>query len=159
MAARMNQDVVADQRKLNRGARADVAIPADPDIGADHGTGTDHRTRADFNAGPDHGKRIDDHVIFQTRRRMKYGRCRDAADTEPRLRTQGIGMKLARERHERAQRVRCAQDGYMRRNGRGKSLAHQTRPGAGLRKLRRRISDCRKMSDATAPLRRAKPVP
>src|SRR6202045_4624546 len=35
-AARMDQDVVADQRKLNRGTGADVAIPADPDIGADH---------------------------------------------------------------------------------------------------------------------------
>ena len=36
-AAGMNQNLVAYQRKLNRGLRADVAIPANPDIGADHG--------------------------------------------------------------------------------------------------------------------------
>src|SRR6185312_7531748 len=33
-AAGMDQDVVADQRKLDRGARADIAVPADLDVGA-----------------------------------------------------------------------------------------------------------------------------
>src|SRR5712664_3451838 len=32
-AAGMDQDVVAYKRKLNRGTRADIAIPANPDIG------------------------------------------------------------------------------------------------------------------------------
>src|SRR4051794_7248878 len=83
MAARMNHDVVADQRELDRGAGADVAIPADPDIGADHRAGTDHRTCADLDAGPDDGEWIDDHVILQTRGRMNDSRCRDAAVAEP----------------------------------------------------------------------------
>ncbi len=47
-AAGMDQDVVADKRELNGAARADVAIPADPDIGADHRARTDDRAGADF---------------------------------------------------------------------------------------------------------------
>ena len=73
MAAGVNQDVVAEKRKLNRRARADVAVPADLDIGADHDPGADHRTGADFDAGSDHGKRVDNHLIFQVRGRMDHG--------------------------------------------------------------------------------------
>src|SRR5260370_4482517 len=36
VAAGMDQDVVADQRKLNGGPGAAIAIPADPDIGCNH---------------------------------------------------------------------------------------------------------------------------
>src|ERR1700720_2338696 len=60
-AAGMDQDVVSDQRELNRAAGADIAIPADPDIGRDDGPGADHRSSADFNIWADHRERVDDH--------------------------------------------------------------------------------------------------
>src|SRR4051794_36247333 len=44
-------------------------------------------------------------------------------------------MKLAREGHERAERLGFAQGGDMRGDGRGKTLADQTGARAGLRKL------------------------
>src|ERR1700682_3070880 len=47
-AAGVDQDVIAHKRKLNGATRADVAIPADPDIGTDHGTRTDDRPGAEF---------------------------------------------------------------------------------------------------------------
>jgi len=62
VAAGMNQDVVADQRKLDRGARPDIAVPADPDVGADHGARPDHGAGADLDPRTDHGQRIDDHT-------------------------------------------------------------------------------------------------
>src|ERR1700738_5535023 len=54
-AARMDQDVVANQCKLNGAPGADVAISADPDIGGNHGPGTDDRAGADLDVGADHG--------------------------------------------------------------------------------------------------------
>jgi len=64
-AAGMDQDVVADQRELDRGTCADIAVPADPDVGPDHGPCTDHRAGPDLDPGTDHRKRIDDHAVFQ----------------------------------------------------------------------------------------------
>jgi hypothetical protein len=69
----MDQNVVADQGKLNRRPRADVAIPADPDIDADHRARTDHCPGADFDVRADHGKRIDNHAVLQMRRRIDDG--------------------------------------------------------------------------------------
>ena len=101
----MDQNVVADQRALDSGVRADVAIPADPDIDADHGTRTDHRPGADFGMGADHGQRIDDHPIFQMRRRIDHGRRGDAGIAEPGLRAKRVMVQRARNLHEGAERL------------------------------------------------------
>ena len=66
-AAGMDQDVVADQRELDRGAGADIAVAADLDVGADHRARADHRAGADLDPGADHRERIDDHAILQMR--------------------------------------------------------------------------------------------
>ena len=104
-AAGMDQDVVADQRELDRGAGADIAVPADLDVGADHGAGADHRAGADLDPRADHGERIDDHAVFQMGRRVDDGRRRDAVIVEPGLRAQRIGVPFARELDEGAERL------------------------------------------------------
>src|SRR4029077_1147753 len=60
-ATGMDQDVVADQGKLDGGARADIAVAAYSDVGADHRAGANHRAGADLDPRADHGERIDDH--------------------------------------------------------------------------------------------------
>src|ERR1700722_4307307 len=109
-AAGMDEHVVADQRKLNRGARTDIAVPADPDIGADHDPRTDHRPGADFDIWTDHGKRIDDHAIFQMRRGIDDGGRRYAGEAEPGLRPQGVAVQRARDLDEFAEWMGRAQN-------------------------------------------------
>src|SRR5215203_6184399 len=46
-AAGMDQYLVADQGGLDRSVGADIAVPADPDIGADHHGRPDHGPGAD----------------------------------------------------------------------------------------------------------------
>src|SRR6185369_7954003 len=53
-AGGMDQDVVADQRELDRSPGADIAVAADLDVGADHRACADHGTGADLDPGPDH---------------------------------------------------------------------------------------------------------
>src|ERR1700710_1362939 len=93
-AAGMNQDLVSDQRELNRASRPDVAIPANFDVRRDNGPGADHRSRADFDVWTDHREGIDNHAIFQMRRRVDNGGRRDAAIAEPGLGTKRIAMEL-----------------------------------------------------------------
>ncbi len=85
--------LLPSQRELNGGARADVAIPADPDIGADHSACTDHRAGADFDVGTDHGQRIDDHAVFQMRAGIDDGGWCDAGAAEPGLRTKRVAVE------------------------------------------------------------------
>src|SRR6267142_2268751 len=63
-AGRMDQDIVADQGELDRGAGADIAVAADLDVGADHRARADHGAGADLDPGADHRQRIDDHAIL-----------------------------------------------------------------------------------------------
>src|SRR6202022_443707 len=126
-AARMDQDVVADQRKLNRGTSADVAIPADPDSGADHSPGPDHRSGADFDVRADHGERIDNQPVFQMRAGVDDGGRRDAGIAEPRLRAQNVAVKLARNFYEFAERMGRAQDRNMRGDIGFETFTDQTR--------------------------------
>ncbi len=117
-ASRMDQDVVADQRALNGRARADVAVPADPDIGADHRARADDGPGADLDVGADHRQRFDDHAIFQMRARVDDGGSINSRCAEPGLRTQRIAVELARDLDEFAERMRRAQHGDMGRDGR-----------------------------------------
>ena len=76
-AAGMDQHVIADQRALDRGPCADIAIAADPDVGPDYGAGADHRAGADLDIGADHGQRIDHDAVLQTRAGVDDGGRRD----------------------------------------------------------------------------------
>ena len=134
-AAGMDQDVVADQRKLDRGARADIAVPADPDVGADHRARADHRAGADLDPRADHRQRIDDHAVFEMGGGVDDGRRRDAVIVEPGLRTERIGMPLAREPHERAERLAGPQHRDMGGHLCFEARADQASPGLGRREL------------------------
>src|ERR1700687_1459691 len=134
-AAGMDQDVVAYKRKLNRAARADVAVPADPDLGTDHGTRPDDRPGADFDVGADHGKRIDDYAILQMRAGIDDGGGCDAGVAEPGLRTKGVAVQLARDFHEFAKRLGRAQHRNVGGDTGLEPLADQTRPGLRRREL------------------------
>src|SRR5882724_3966850 len=129
-AAGMDQDVVADQRKLDGGARADVAVAADPDIGGDHRTGADHRAGADLGPRADHGQGIDDHAVFQAGGRVDDRRRCDTVIVEPGLRTQGILMPFARDLYESSERLGGPQDRDMAGYPTFKAWADQA--GAGL---------------------------
>src|SRR5260370_36662501 len=89
-AAGVDQDVIAYKRKLNGATRADVAIPADPDIGTDHGTGPDDRPGADFDVRADHSQRIDNDVILQVRRRIANSAGCDTGAAQPGLASTGV---------------------------------------------------------------------
>src|SRR6266516_1325609 len=73
-AGGMDQDVVADQGELDRGAGADIAVAADLDVGADHRTRADHGAGADLHPGADHRQRIDDDAVFEMGGRIDDGR-------------------------------------------------------------------------------------
>src|SRR3954449_6169589 len=66
-AARMNHDIVANHRVLNRSPRADIAIPADGDAGANHSPRPYHRSAADLHVWANHGQRINDYPVFKKR--------------------------------------------------------------------------------------------
>src|SRR5206468_166149 len=63
--AGMDQHVIADQGRLDRAMRADIAVPADLDPDTDHRRRPDHRAGADFDVRADHGQRIDNDAIFE----------------------------------------------------------------------------------------------
>src|SRR6266850_4452266 len=132
-AGGMDQDVVADQGELDRGAGADIAVAADFDVGADHRARADHGACANLDPRADHHERIDDHAVFEMGRRVDDRRWRDAVIVEPGLRTERIGVPFARQLHERAERLGGAQNrdvgGYLGLETR----ADQT--GAGLGRL------------------------
>ena len=128
-AAGVDQDVIANQRKLNRTAGADVAIPANPDIGPDHRSRADHRPSADFDVGTDHRQGIDHDSILQMRRRIDHGGSCDAGAAEPGLRAKDTAVELARNFDEFAERLGCPQHGNVGRNAGLETLADQTRPG------------------------------
>src|SRR3954447_23688901 len=52
-AAGMDQDIVTEQRALDGGPCADVAIPADPDVGSYDSTRSDHCSGANLDIGAD----------------------------------------------------------------------------------------------------------
>src|SRR5262245_13019838 len=64
LAARMNDDPVADQGIGHDRTRADRAVAPDPDSGANHGVGCYHAAAADFGAGTNHRARLDSHAVF-----------------------------------------------------------------------------------------------
>ena len=104
-AGGVDQDVVADQGELDRRAGADIAVPADLDVGADHRARADHRAGADLDPGADHHQRIDDDAVLQMGGRIDNGRRRDAVIVEPGLRAKRIGVPFARQLHEGAERL------------------------------------------------------
>src|ERR1700682_1045958 len=127
-AAGMDQHVVANQRALNRRMRADVAVPADPDIDTDHGARTDDRPGADFDVRTNHGKRIDNHPIFQTRRRIDDGGWSDAVIAEPGLRAKRVAMQHAGNLHKVTERMGRAQHRDMGGDAGLEATADQTGP-------------------------------
>ena len=50
--------------------RPDVAVPPDPDIGRDQRTRADDRPGTDGHVRADDGEWIDNHTVFQMRRRV-----------------------------------------------------------------------------------------
>ena len=84
-AARMDQDIVAEQRALDRGPGADVAIPADPDVGPNDRTRSNHCSGPDLDVGTNHRQWIDDHAILQMRTGIDDGRRCDPGIAEPGL--------------------------------------------------------------------------
>jgi hypothetical protein len=109
----MDQDIVADQGELDRGAGADIAIAADLDVGADHRARTDHGAGADLDPGADHCERIDDDAVFQVGGRIDDRRRRDAVIVEPGLRAKRIGVPFARQLDEGAERLAGPQHRHM----------------------------------------------
>src|ERR1700732_3628390 len=77
-AAGMDEDLIADQRELDGGSCADVAIPPDPDIGGNQCTRADDCPCPDRNIRTDHSQWIDNHAVFQVRRRVDNRGGRDA---------------------------------------------------------------------------------
>src|SRR5439155_13499855 len=112
-AGGMDQDVIADQGELDRGAGADIAVAADLDVGADDSARADHGPSADLDPGADHRQRIDDDAILQMGGRIDDGRRRDAVIVEPGLRAKRIGVPFARQLHEGAERLGGPQHRHM----------------------------------------------
>ena len=132
-AGGMDQDVVADQRELDRGAGADIAVAADLDVGADHRARADHGAGADLDPGADHRERIDDDAVFQMGGRIDDRRWRDAVIVEPGLRAKRIGVPFARQLHEGAERLAGPQHRHM--GGHLGLEARADQAGAGLGRL------------------------
>jgi hypothetical protein len=76
--------------------------------------------------------RIDDHAVFQMRRRIDDGGRCDAVIAEPGLRAKGIAVELPRDLDEFAERLRRAQNRNMGGNAGLEPGADQT--GARLRR-------------------------
>src|ERR1035437_1997449 len=69
LAARMNDDAVADQRGGDRGPGADRAIAPGPHLSPDYGSGADDGAGADLGVRPDPRAGLDGDVVFQPRSR------------------------------------------------------------------------------------------
>src|SRR3954453_13922096 len=72
-AARMNHDIVANHRVLNRSPRANIAISADGDAGANHSTRAYYRSAADLRVWANHSQRINDYPVFEMRSLVNDG--------------------------------------------------------------------------------------
>src|SRR3990172_696364 len=101
LAARMNDDAVADQRGGDRRPGADRAIAPDPHPGPNHGSGSDHAAGADLGARPDHRARLDGDAVFQPRARVHMG-TRHLARLGERGWPQRVREHFARHRPEGA---------------------------------------------------------
>ena len=95
--AGMDDDAVADQRRLQGRARADRAVAADADLRADHDMGGDHGPRTDLGSRPDHRAGIDDDARFEHGGRMDEGAGRHALRSEIRLRSQRLGEEACEQ--------------------------------------------------------------
>jgi hypothetical protein len=126
----VDQHVVADQRELNGGLGADIAVAADLDVGPDHRAGPDDGARADLDPRADHDQRIDDDAVLEARGGIDDRRRRDAFGTEPGLRPQRVGVPLAGEFDEHLERFRGPQHGGALGHLRLEARADQA--GAGL---------------------------
>src|SRR5882724_13410279 len=131
-AAGMDEDLIADQRELDGRSCADVAIPPDPDIGGNQCTRADDCPCPDRNIRTDHSQWIDNHAVFQVRRRVDNRGGRDAGAADPGLGTQGVAVELARNRDECAERMVQPQHGHTRWNACLEAFTDQT--GARLRR-------------------------
>src|SRR6185369_9568866 len=132
-AGGMDQDIVANQRELDRRAGADIAVAADLDVGADHSARTDHGAGANLDPGPDHRERINDDAILQMGGGIDDGRWRDAVIVEPGLRAKRVRMPFTRQLHEGAERLASPQHRHM--GGHLGLEARVDQAGAGLGRL------------------------
>src|SRR6185437_2253611 len=73
LAARMDDDAIADQRVADDGSRADRAVAPDPHLSSDHCGGADDGAAADLGARPDHRARLDRDAALQPRGRVHMG--------------------------------------------------------------------------------------
>ena len=80
--------------------------------------------------GPDHGERIDSHVVFQACRWIDDGGGSNA-DTEQGLRTEHVALQHARDLHEFRERLLGADNRNMEGNPGLEALVDQTSPGFG----------------------------
>src|ERR1039457_3820905 len=73
LAARMNDDPVADQRVADDRSGPDRAIAPDAHLGSDYRRRPHDAAAADFRARPDHRAGLDGDAVFQPRGRMHMG--------------------------------------------------------------------------------------
>ncbi|MEY9191469.1 hypothetical protein ABH987_005097 [Bradyrhizobium ottawaense] len=127
----MDQHVVADQGALDRGARADIAVPADLDAGPDHRPDADHRAAADLHIRADHGQGIDDHAVLESGRGIDDRRRRDAVIADPGLGPQRFAVPFPRDPDKGPERLRHPQHGHVRGHLGLEARAHQASAGLG----------------------------
>src|SRR3972149_9329641 len=73
LAARMDDNAVADQRGGERRPGANRTVAPDPHLGPDHGIGSDHGSGADLGAGTHHRAGLDGDAVFPPRGCMHMG--------------------------------------------------------------------------------------
>ena len=129
--SRVDQDVVADQRGLDRGMRADIAVAADPDVGADHPQPNRPPFRAPISTFAPITARGS--TITPSSRCAVGSITAEGAMAACRTRIAGAGgpEKLAGDGDEFAERLRRVQHRDMGRNTGLEARADQARSGGG----------------------------
>src|SRR6185312_14257644 len=76
--AAVDDDAIADERTLDTGIGADIAVAPNLRIGRDDGVGADDGAGADGNARADHRAGLDDHPVLKFRAGVHVCARRDA---------------------------------------------------------------------------------